>query len=221
MTFIKDNFELIVIILFILAFIILLSILSFNRYFVRYFSNKKFQITTAYEIDAVSQKKQFVISIYNKNINDVRVAGFGYVYQNQNIDFYKSYLMKENLPNDHKVVIPSRDYICAKIEVDNLKTIISDINKGNRKVSELKVFVTDSLGLTAQTRARAVKKQLYKHLKEDRIERLRKIKEQQRKQKEDAQVYKDQKKIGRKVHRKEILGKWILRVRGIFRKRNK
>ncbi len=221
MTFIEENFELIVVIFFILSFIILISILSFNRYFIRYFSNKKFQITTALEIDAVTQNKEFVISIYNKNINDVRIAGFGYVYQNQNIDFYKSYLLKENLPNDHNIVIPSRDYIYAKIEVEKLKTIISDINKGQAWVSGLKVFVTDSLGLTSKTNATAVKRQLYKHLEEDRMERIRKIKEQQRKQKEDEKVFKDQKKMEKKIHRKEFLGKWILRVKGIFRKRNK
>ena len=173
MEFIRAHYAEITVILFILVAVLLLMILSFNRYFAKYFSNRKFQINTSFQVDAESQEKQFVISIFNKNINDVRVSGFGYVYQNQNIDFYKSFLKAEELPNDHKIVIPSRDFIFAKIDVMTLKTIISDINKGNTSVRSLKVFVTDSQGLTAQARAKAVRKQLHYHLEKDRIERLK------------------------------------------------
>lgn len=217
MEFLRNNFEIITVILFVVAFILLLSILSFNRFFVKYFSNKKFQITTSYQVDAGSQEKQFVISIFNKNINDVRIAGFGYVYQNQNIDFYKNYLIDEGLPKDHKIVIPSRDFIFAKIDVCTLKTIISDINRGDTGVRSLRVFVTDSLGLTAQSKAKAVRKQLHYHLEKDRIDRLIKIREQKRRVKADETLFKQQKKIERNVHRKEIWGKIILKTRGLFR----
>ncbi|MCF7930800.1 MAG: hypothetical protein K9L02_04780 [Acholeplasmataceae bacterium] len=221
MQFIRDNFAEITVILFIIVTILLLMILSFNRYFVKYFSNKKFQINTSYQVDAASQEKQFVISIFNKNINDVRISGFGYVYQNQNIDFYKNYLVAEDLPKDHKIVIPSRDFIFAKIDVLTLKTIISDINRGDTSVRSLKVFVTDSQGLTAQSRAKAVRKQLHYHLEKDRIERLIKIKEQKRRVKADEALFKQQKRIERNVHRKEIWGKMFLKVKGVFRNKSK
>ena len=217
MQFIRDNYAEITVILFIIVTILLLMILSFNRYFVKYFSNKKFQINTSYQVDAASQEKQFVISIFNNNINDVRISGFGYVYQNQNIDFYKNYLEAEDLPKDHKIVIPSRDFIFAKINVLTLKTIISDINRGDTGVRSLNVFVTDSLGLTAQAKAKAVRKQLHYHLEKDRIERLVKIKEQKRTVKADEALFKRQKKIERNVHRKEIWGKMFLKVKRIFR----
>ena len=221
MEFIRAHYAEITVILFILVAFLLLMILSFNRYFAKYFSNRKFQINTAFQVDAETQDKQFVISIFNKNINDVRVSGFGYVYQNQNIDFYKSFLKEEELPSDHKIVIPSRDFIFAKIDVMTLKTIISDINKGDTSVRSLKVFVTDSQGLTAQAKAKAVRKQLHYHLEKDRIEILIKVKEQKRRVKADEALVKQQKKIERTVHRKEMLGKMLLKIQGIFRRKAK
>ncbi len=221
MEFIRENFEIITIILFIIVFVFLLSILGFNRFFVRYFSNKKFHITTTYQVDAGTQEKQFVISIFNNNINDVRIAGFGYVYQNQNIDFYKSYLIDEELPKDHKIVIPSRDFIFAKINVTTLKTIISDINRGDTSVRSLRVFVTDSLGLTSQSKAKSVRKQLHFHLEKDRMERLMKIKEQKRRVKADEALFKQQKRIERRIHFRETLGKIVLKIKGIFGRKSK
>ena len=117
--------------------------------------------------------------------------------------------------------VDDRDFIFAKIDVMTLKTIISDINKGDTSVRSLKVFVTDSQGLTAQAKAKAVRKQLHYHLEKDRIEILIKVKEQKRRVKADEALVKQQKKIERTVHRKEMLGKMLLKIQGIFRRKAK
>ncbi len=40
------------------------------------------------------------------------------------------------------------------ITVDDLKAIIYEINKGNYKVSSIKAYVTDSLGITTMNKTK-------------------------------------------------------------------
>ncbi len=221
MDFLKNNFELIVIILFIITIALVFSVLSINKYFAMYFSNKKFLISSSYDVDATNGHREFSITVYNKNINDIRISGFGYVYKGQNIDFYKSYLQDKGLPEHQKIVISSRDYLSAKIDIDLLKTIVSDINKGGIKVEGINAFVTDSLGLTTIASANQVKDQLHIQLKRDRDDLNAKIWQQQRKQFEEEKLYKKKKRIERNIRFKEKLGKYMLKLKRIFTKRNK
>lgn len=219
MEFIRENFEVIVIILFIATFAILTVILSMNKYFAMYFSNKRFKIISSYEVNANDGNKYFSISIYNNNINEVRIAGFGYVYKDQNIDFYNNFLLDMNLPDDHKIVIHSRDYLTTRINVNQLKTIISDINKGSLSVVGMKTFVTDSLGLTTTAEAKQVQDQLYFMLRVDKEELNGKLREQIRKAREEQAHFKQKQRIERNIKMKEKIGKLILKIKRIIPKR--
>ena len=220
MEFIRENFEIIVLILFIITIALIFSVLSINKYFAMYFSNKKFLINSSFEVDAANGHKDFSITIYNKNINDIRISGFGYVYKGQNIDFYKSYLQDKGLPETQKIVISSRDYLSAKIDIDLLKAIVSDINKGSIYVDGINAFVTDSLGLTTIARADQVKNQLYIQLKKDKDELDAKIREQKKKQRDEENLFKKKKRVERNIKRKEKLGKMMLKIKRILTRRN-
>lgn len=214
MEFIRDNFELIVILLFIASFILLSIILSMNKYFAMYFLNRRFKIKSNYEVNAYDGQKDFTITIFNNNINEVRLSGFGFVYKDQNIDFYQNYLLDHNLPLDHKVVIHSRDYLTARIKVEQLKVIISDINKGSSDLSNIKVFVTDSLGLSTNSKSKQVKDQLRKMLIRDHVEVKLKQKEQSRKKKEEESILKKKHVLEKNIKRKEGMHRILLKVRG-------
>ncbi len=220
MTFIRDNFEIIVILLFILSFILLAIILSMNKYFAMYFSNKRFKIHSHYEVNAYDGRRDFTITIFNNNINEVRLSGFGFVYKDQNIDFYKNYLLDHSLPTDHKLVIHSRDYLTSRIDVNQLKSIISDINKGSLDVSSMKAFVTDSLGLSATAKAKQVKDEVRKMLKIDRDTLRKQHKEQIRKKKADDTLYRRKNKMEKQIKFREKASKLILRIKGIFAKKH-
>jgi hypothetical protein len=217
MNFLKDNFEIIVILLFAASLAMLSIIFSMNKYFIKYFSNKKFRIITSYEVDAKDANRYFTITIYNNNINEVRLSGFGYVYQNQNIDFYKNYLIEQGFPNDHKIVIHSRDYLITKIDINQLKTIISDINKGEFKVTKMKAFVTDSLGISNSTNAKQVKKQIDLMIKKDQLEVETKHKEQKKKlRKEQAELKKNKRKLKNQAF-KEKWHRLVLKIKGLLK----
>jgi len=219
MGFLRDNFEIIVLVLFIITIALIFSILSINKYFAMYFSNKKFLINSSFEVDAANGHKDFSITIYNKNINDIRISGFGYVYKGQNIDFYKSYLQDKGLPEHQKIVISSRDYLSAKIDIDLLKAIISDINKGSIYVEGINAFVTDSLGLTTIAKADQVKNQLYFQLKKDKDELKAKIREQEQKQRVEEELYRKKNRIERNIRLKGKMGKVLLKTKRLFTKR--
>lgn len=221
MTFLIENFEVIVVLLFILTIFLSALILSFNKYFAMYFSNKKFQIISSSDVNALDGTKDFSIQIFNKNINDIRVSGFGYVYKGQNIDFYHSYLKHKELPYDHKIVISSRDYLSAKIDMQLLKTIISDINKGSLKVDSIKTYVTDALGLTTVAKTKQVKKQIHILLKNDQEELKKTILEQKRKVRQEERAFKKKKQVESSIKRKEFFGKWLLRFKGLLKKKSK
>lgn len=221
MTFIKENFEVIVILLFFVTIFISAIILSINKYFAMYFSNKKFEIISSSDVNALDGSKDFSIQIFNKNINDIRVSGFGYVYKGQNIDFYQSYLNDKELPLNHKIVISSRDYLSAKIDAKLLKTIVSDINKGAIKVDIIKTYVTDALGLTTVSKTKQVKKQIQILLKNDLYELKKTRSEQKTKIRQEKKAFSKKKQVERSIRRKEFLGKWVLRIKGLLTTKRK
>ena len=124
-----------------------------------------------------------------------------------------------NLPDDHKIVIHSRDYVTTRINVNQLKTIVSDINKGSLNVIGMKTFVTDSLGLTTTAEAKQVQDQLYFMLRMDKEELNRKLREQIRKAREEQAHFKQKQRIERNIKMKEKIGKLILKIKRIIPKR--
>ena len=109
----------------------------------------------------------------------------------------------------------------AKIEIDLLKAIISNMNKGSIKVDGIQAFVTDSLGLSTIANVKQVKKQLHFELKKDRDELKAKILEQQKKQKAEKKLYKKKKRVESKIRWKEKSGKMLLKLKKLFVRRKK
>ncbi|MCK7488030.1 MAG: hypothetical protein MZU97_22995 [Bacillus subtilis] len=120
-----------------------------RRFFSKHFSNQKFNIKSGYQIGSTTKSSRFVITIYNNNINDTRITGFG-------LKPKLKHRLLERITNKKtcwtmgEAVIPSRDYISAQVDDKDLEIIISDINRGKFIFSKLVVFVTDSLGLTTK-----------------------------------------------------------------------
>lgn len=218
MEFLVENFEIISIVLFAIVIILMILLLGFNKYFALYFSNKKFHIKADFRVDAIDKNKLFIINIFNRNINDVRLSSFGFLYQGRNIDFYKSYLLQKDLPQDHKVVISSRDFLSTQIEMETLKNIVSDINKGSKKVSSLYVYVTDSLGITSKTKSRDIRNQIKAKIKEDLEQHAKEIKLQRQKIKHEEMLFKKKEKIEKKIKRRELRARVILKLKKILSK---
>lgn len=213
----KEYFEYFVILILVIILIIQLRVLIYNKYFSKHFSNKKFVVKSNYLIDPSDEQKKFTIEVYNNNINDTRIIGLGYIYRNQSIDYFKTYLRINNLEEESRVVIPSRDSIKLEMEVEELEKIVLNNNRGKKKIKNIYVFVTDSLGLSTIAKGKTISKKL-------RINQISRLKNQKE---EDKKIYKMQKlekknlkKVKCKARRERVQAKLInLKMR--FKKRAK
>lgn len=220
-TFIEENLPLLVAIAFLVLVVILIIILRYNVYMSKFFSNKKFRITSTYTLEPSEDKRSFTLTIFNNNVNDSRVIAFGFIYKNHSINYHKSYLKENNLTFDQKVLILSRDCLEITIDALELKTIISDINRSNKRIKSLRAYVSDSTGLTLKTKAKAVTKQLRLLFEYDyMLEKQQKL-EIRNQLKSEVKAKKDKKRFEKKMQRKERLEKFRLKVKSIFRSKKK
>ncbi len=220
MVFIEENFEYVVTSLLIFITVLILIIFRYNIYLTKFFSNKKFRVNSKYELEPLTGQKSFTLNIFNNNVNDSRIIAFGYIYNNHNIDYYKTYLKNNNLTETTKIIIPSRDCVIGKIDALNLKTIISDMNKGRKRVKRIKSFVSDSQGLTYKSKASMVSKQLSCLLDQDYLKAQEEKKQIRLKLKAEKLELKRKISIDRKLKRKEKINKIKLKIKS-FRKNKK
>lgn len=217
MPFIIDNFEYFAIGFLVVTIILLFLILRYNIYLSKFFSNKKFRVYSKYQYEPSNQMKSFTLNIFNNNVNDTRIIALGFMYKNHNIDYFKTYKQEHKLPESSKVIIASRDCIINKIDAEKLKIIVSDMNKGKRRVSKIKSYVSDAQGLTFKSNARAVKKQLQFLLNEDYKELQAKKKSLRMKEQLEKRELKRKKRIDNRLRRKEIWNKYVLKTKSVFK----
>ena len=224
MEFLKENFEIIMLVSVIIIVILIAFVISINKFFMSYYLSKKFKIEAYFEVDAKTTHKKFTIKIYNNNINDIRVSGFGFLYRGHNIDFYNKYLEENILPSTHKLVIPSRDYITVNIFVSDLKNIIFEVNKGKLIVKKLSSYATDSLGLTTQSSAYTIRKQLGREFRNDklvnRVNDKKLKKERKLEEKEKSEITQLQRRQ-RYLERKSKLVLFFRKIYNSFRRSKK
>ena len=182
----------------------------------KFFSNKKFRIHSAYTLEPTEDKKSFTLTIFNNNVNDSRVIAFGFIYKNHSINYHKSYLKANNLTDDQKVVILSRDCLEITIDAIELKTIISDINRSKRRIRSLKAYVSDSTGLTLKTSAHAVTKQLRLIFEYEYLAEKQKKAEIRAQIASEVKAKKDKRRFERRTLRNERNEKLKLKLKSIF-----
>ncbi|WP_025725414.1 hypothetical protein [Acholeplasma granularum] len=215
--FIINNIETITVIGFIFTFIFLIVIISLIRYLYELFTENKFIIVASSNIVSGELEKQFMVRIFNKNMNDIRISSLGFSYKENNIDFFNQYLEDNKLSNNHKVVVLSRDYITLNIHTNKLKNVILDINKGKMKVSKLDVYVTDALGITTKIKAKEIRKIILRMIKESHKLKQIELKIEKDKLKKENKTEKQRNKIEKKIIRKEKLSKVIFKLKNLFK----
>lgn len=185
----------------------------------KYFSNSQFMIVTSVEFNTEQLNNYYNVKIYNQNFNDVRITSFGFMFKNQNIDYYQKYLLKEKLPLESKIVIYSRDHIILSINPEELKSIILDINKGDFNISKLRVYVIDSIGMTTFYKSKKITKHLQELIYEEQNQIKLDKKIQNKKLKEEIRLQKEIIKKEKRFRRKEKIKGYWLRFISIFKKK--
>ncbi|MDD4070302.1 MAG: hypothetical protein PHF05_07610 [Candidatus Izemoplasmatales bacterium] len=214
--FIEENLALIAIVGFIVLIIFLVVVLRYNIYMSKFFSNKKFRIDSEYTLEPTTLNKSFTLTIFNNNVNDSRIIAFGFIYKNHSLNYYKSFLKDNNLKDDHKVIILSRDCISITIDANELKTIIGDINRGKRRISTLKAYVSDSSGQTLKSKAKAISKELSNIFNIEYLEEKEKKAEIRAQLAAEVKAKKDKRAFERRMQRKARIEKFKTRIKELF-----
>ena len=130
----------------------------------KYFGDKQFEISSEYTHDVSNHSEYLLIRIYNKNIYDLRVSSFGYLYKHESIDVITLYKNQKALSSDSHITIQPRDYVELKIDPKVIRDKVFMLNARNYSVSTIHAFVTDAMGITSTSKVPLVKAYIKKAL---------------------------------------------------------
>jgi hypothetical protein len=171
------DINLIVLVLTILIALLLLALTIRFQLIEKYFAPLKFRITNQMVIDPNLNQEFLKVVIYNATLNDARVTSFGYLYRQKNIDYFREYLNQSKLANVIQTIVPSRDSITFKLPLESLADIVQNINQGQFKVRQIKVFAISSFGQTTIIQSRLVQRHLTKLLKKRKVTAQKKLRQ--------------------------------------------
>lgn len=218
MDFIIENFEYIALIILLIVVAITIAIMIYVSHISNYFSNKKFRILGRYEYEVQTAVKEIVLQVFNNNINDTRIVGFGFIYKEQSIDYFKTYAKLNELDPHKQLIVISRESFQLHIPSKELETIILDYNKGKRHVSSIKVYAIDYQGIITKSKASSVRKIIAKNIKNDYLKKKSEEKKLKLEIKNEKKQERKSKRILNQLNRKEKFSKWWLMFSAKFKR---
>ena len=221
MDFIIENFEYIAIFLLVALVVIGAFVLVYVLHVSNYFSNRKFRILGRYEYEPLTLTKEFVIQVFNNNINDSRIVGFGFMYKEQTVDYFKTYSQLKGLDPSKQMMVLSRDSFELHVASHDLETIISDYNKGKKRVSMIRVYAIDYQGIVTKSNARNIRRVVAMNIKTAFEEQKRIEKNNRDNQRMEIKKERQNRRKLNQLSRKEKFSKWWLIVKTKFKKKPK
>lgn len=215
-----EYIELAILIALVLILLISLRILLQNRFISMHFSNKKFNIQALYLIDPNNKEERFRLNIFNNNFNDARVVGFGFLYNNQSIDYFNHYLEDHKTSKKNSAVIQTRSSIKIDIDKNNLIDVIKHYSDGRRQIFGLEAFVIDALGMTTKVPANEISTVINRQLKAEDDALREKRREALRQERAERRKREMEKRQLNRQRRKEKRARLLMKIKKIrFRKK--
>lgn len=219
MEFLVENFHIIVTSGLLIILVLLMSLIISTNKVNTHITNKKFKLVSYISINPNDKNESVVMKVFNNNINDVRITSIGFVYKNQNIDYFDTLLINNNLNVNNIITIQSRDFIEFNIESNDLKELLLRLNNDSRKLSRLYAYIIDSSGLTTNIKAKDIKKHLKKLIKNEHKLKVKILRAEKKE-------FRKEKKTKKRLKRKEFWSKVKIKfktlgykVKRIFKKK--
>ncbi len=218
----QEYFEVTLLIIVALILVVSLSNVGYHRALRKHFNNKKLKIDSRYEIDPTRKSEHFILNIFNQNLNDVRIIGFGFVYTNQSIDYFTSYTQNTNHTNEGFVAVRSRDALKITIDKRELVDILKHYNRGRKKIKTLEAYAIDAQGLKTNIISHEVRSIINRTLKAERLEMKKKQVAMKKEQKTERKAMKKARRVKRRNNLKAFFSRVFMKIRSIrFRKPKK
>lgn len=187
----------------------------------KHFYNQKVTIKAHYNHDMTTGTPSVMLNVHNRNVNDLKLIGLGFIYKDQTIDYFKTAVKEKGTEKTNQLIIDARDAIKIPIPVNSLKNTIHNLNDGTKRIKPLYVFATDVGGTQSQRKATTVRRMVKKLLKRDRLERKEALKARK---KEERATIREEKRIKKRTRRKNMkqrFSAWKMKIRNLFAKKKK
>ncbi len=188
----------------------------------KYIVGKKFKLKNYYEHQASTNDITVKLSIHNPNFIDSRILGFGFSFNNRNIDYMSVYIKTQDTQLvDSKVIIPSRDFIYTIIDKDSIIKTVRYYNQGINKVKKMHMYVIDHQGETTKANAKLMKKLINESFSLEQKELNERDKELKLQEAIERKTLKKQNKAIKKEQRKERREIFMMNLKMKFTRKEK
>ena len=136
------------VILIVLMIIALALLFTFSKYF----ANRKFRVKASFDVNPDTKEDGFTLTVYNNNLNDVRINDFGLIYNGERITYTERYRTSHGCAPSENPIILAHGLIWLDLPVKELEELLKLRNKGSLKLKKLAIFVDDSLGIQSYRR---------------------------------------------------------------------
>jgi hypothetical protein len=153
----------------VILLVLLIVALIYLQTFSKYFANQKFRVKATFDVNPDTKADGFMLTVYNNNLNDVRINGFGFIYNGERINYTERYRAAHNLAATENPIILAHGLIWLTLPVLEVEALLKARNKGGLKVKKLSVFVDDSLGMQTLSKATAILNVVKKDFKMERL----------------------------------------------------
>lgn len=149
------------IILIILMVVALIFLFTFSKYF----ANRKFRVKGSFDVNPDTKEDGFTLTVYNNNLNDVRINDFGLIYNGERITYTERYRASHACAPQENPIILAHGLIWLDLPVKELEELIKLRNKGQLTLKKLAIFVDDSLGIQTTAKAKEIANVIKKDFK--------------------------------------------------------
>lgn len=160
-----EYYEYIILIFVFIAVVLGIWIIIYIRRMSKYFLSQKYRVITSHEINPLSDKEDFKITIFNNNINDSRLVAIGIMYKTLSINYLQDYLNQNKLGAEAKILIQTRDSITLKIGCIELAETVKNLDEFQKVPFRTTVYAVDSLGKITKSKSRAISKKITQIIK--------------------------------------------------------
>jgi len=191
------------VILIILMIIALALLFTFSKYF----ANRKFRVKASFDVNPDTKEDGFTLTVYNNNLNDVRINDFGLIYNGERITYTERYRTSHGCVPTENPIILAHGLIWLDLPVKELEELLKLRNKGSLKLKKLAIFVDDSLGIQTTAPAKAIAAVIKKDFKAEK--------------KELDKIHREEQKKVRQERRKAWFANVKAKLASLFKKKEK
>lgn len=190
-----------------IAIILGVTNIILSKRIIKRFSGKLIRILSTYELQSEDLSALFTTTYFNNNMSDVKVKSFGYIYCNEQVDYFEEYIIKNKLDDNGRIVIEPGEYLKFNLTYDRMNRMLQAIRYSRKNIPRIYTYILDTNGVMSKRKATIIHKnvkRIYKtELQKEKLIRKENYKKTIREARKLRKEKRKEKRISRKRNRQE------------------